>query len=351
MTKEEKKVATDEVKKPKVVVVVGNGFDLDLGYPTRYNDFVDSQWFDALITGKLPRELLLEGQYQDNMQIYPNGLACYIKEQKEHNNWVDLEECIMEYALKSRSLMTSTEILREVKALKYFLYQYIGRLTRQFKEYVLDRQHKVAYRLITELVQHDVDIELWNFNYTYYCQLVLEDNSCNSDFIHNKLHYIHSYLYEADQDKFSLVLGCNYTDEFNDVCSSLIKSNMIHNYQKKKKLFDTHLAEAENIVFIGHSLGSTDQQYFEDILKSTNLQAITIITKSEESLDSVRRNLGKITNGDFGKMQQKGKLNCLAFISDGYYEYPIGLGLEVVNQNKNDEYGKLLRKITTGLYL
>ena len=234
MKDEEKSVVTDEVKNPKVVVVVGNGFDLDLGYPTSYNDFVESKWFDSLITGKPPRELLLEGQYEKNMKIYPNGLACYIKGKKEHENWVDLEECIMEYALKSNAYMTSTEILSEVNALKYFLYQYIGRLNGKFEKYAIDRQHKVAYRLITELIQHEVDIEIWNFNYTYYCQLVLEENSCNSGFINNKLHYIHSYLYEADRNKFSLVLGCNYSDELNEVCASLSKSNMIDNYQEKK---------------------------------------------------------------------------------------------------------------------
>lgn len=349
MKDKEKSVVTDEVKNPKVVVVVGNGFDLDLGYPTSYNDFVESKWFDSLITGQPPRELLLEGQYEKNMKIYPNGLACYIKGKKEHENWVDLEECIMEYALKSNAYMTSTEILSEVNALKYFLYQYIGRLNRKFEKYAIDRQHKVAYRLITELIQHEVDIEIWNFNYTYYCQLVLEENSCNSGFINNKLHYIHSYLYEADRDKFSLVLGCNYSDELNEVCASLIKSNMIDNYQEKKKLFDKHLSEAENIVFIGHSLGSTDQHYFEDILESSNLQAITIITKSEESLNSVRRNLGKITNGDFGRKQQKGSFAVMSFTSYGYYEYPYGI--EVVNEDKKQEYDKLLNKITTGQYL
>lgn len=348
MKDEEKSVVTDEVKNPKVVVVVGNGFDLDLGYPTSYNDFVESKWFDSLITGKPPRELLLEGQYEKNMKIYPNGLACYIKGKKEHENWVDLEECIMEYALKSNAYMTSTEILSEVNALKYFLYQYIGRLNRKLEKYAIDRQHKVAYRLITELIQHEVDIEIWNFNYTYYCQLVLEENSCNSGFINNKLHYIHSYLYEADRDKFSLVLGCNYSDELNEVCASLIKSNMIDNYQEKKKLFDKHLSEAENIVFIGHSLGSTDQHYFEDILESSNLQAITIITKSEESLNSVCRNLGKITNGDFGRKQQKGTFAVMSFTSNGYYEYPYGI--EVVNEDKKQEYDKLLNKISTGKY-
>lgn len=62
--RQKKSVVTDEVKNPKVVVVVGNGFDLDLGCPTSYNDFVESKWFDSLITGKPPRELLLEGQYE-----------------------------------------------------------------------------------------------------------------------------------------------------------------------------------------------------------------------------------------------------------------------------------------------
>lgn len=345
----EKKTQTvEEVKKPKVVVIVGNGFDLDLGYKTSYGDFVDSKWFETLLTGTHPSEMLLEGKYEDKMQIYPNGLAKYIKEQKEHNNWVDLEECIMQYALLTKNNLNDKDLLREVNALKYFLYQYIGRLQRVFEKYALDRQHKVAYRLITELIQHEVDIEIWNFNYTYYCQLVIEDNFCKSDFISNKLHYIHSYLYEADRDKFSLVLGCNYSNELNDVCPSLIKSNMIDNYQEKKKLFDKHLSEAENIVFIGHSLGSTDQQYFEDILESSNLQAITIITKSEESLNSVRRNLGKITNGDFGRKQQKGTLAVMSFTSNGYYEYPYGI--EVVDEDKKHEYDKLLSKITTGQY-
>ena len=349
MTRNEKRQGTDEVKKPKVVVVVGNGFDLDLGYPTSYNDFVESKWFKTLLDeDNIPPELILEDKYADKMQIYPNGLAKYIKEQKEHNNWVDLEECMMQYALLTKNKLNDKDLLREVKALKYFLYQYVGGLRRVFEKYALDRQYKVAYRLITELIQHEVDIEIWNFNYTYYCQLVLEDNFCKSDFINNKLHYIHSYLYEADRDKFSLVLGCNYSNELNDVCSSLIKSNMINNYQEKKKLFDKHLSEAENIVFIGHSLGSTDQQYFDDILESTNLQAITIITKSEESLDSVRRNLGEITNGDFGRKQQKGTIAVMYFTSYGYYAYPYGI--EVVNEDKKQEYDKLLNKITTGQY-
>ena len=349
MTRNEKRQGTDEVKKPKVVVVVGNGFDLDLGYPTSYNDFVESKWFKTLLDeDNIPPELILEGKYADKMQIYPNGLAKYIKEQKEYNNWVDLEECIIRYAILTKSSLNHKALKREVDALRYFLYQYIGRLNRTFEKYALDRQHKVAYRLITELIQHEVDIEIWNFNYTYYCQLVLKDNSCKSDFISNKLHYIHSYLYEADQDKLALVLGCNYSNELNEVCSSLIKSNMIADYQAKKKLLDKHLSEAENIVFIGHSLGSTDQQYFDDILESTNLQAITIITKSEESLDRVRRNLGKITNGDFGRKQQKGTIAVMYFTSYGYYAYPYGI--EVVNEDKKQEYDKLLNKITTGQY-
>jgi hypothetical protein len=349
MTNEEEKVVNNEVKKPKVVVIVGNGFDLDLGYSTSYNDFVESKWFKALLDeDNIPPELILEDKYADKMQIYPNGLAKYIKEQKEHNNWVDLEECMMQYALLTKNKLNDKDLLREVKALKYFLYQYVGGLKRVFEKYALDRQYKVAYRLITELIQHEVNIEIWNFNYTYYCQLVLEYNSCKSDFISNKLHYIHSYLYEADQDKLALVLGCSYSNELNEVCSSLIKSNMIADYQAKKKLLNKHLSEAENIVFIGHSLGSTDQHYFENILESSNLQAITIITKSEESLNSVCRNLGKITNGDFGRKQQKGTFAVMSFTSNGYYEYPYGI--EVVNEDKKQEYDKLLNKITTGKY-
>ena len=68
----------------------------------------------------------------------------------------------------------------------------------------------------------------------------------------------------------------------------------------------------------------------------------------EPSLDRVRRNLGKITNGDFGRKQQKGTIAVMYFTSYGYYEYPYGI--EVVNEDKKQEYDKLLNKITTGQY-
>ena len=120
--KEEKTQIVEDVKKPKVVVIVGNGFDLDLGYSTSYNDFVESKWFKALLDeDNIPPELILEDKYADKMQIYPNGLAKYIKEQKEYNNWVDLEECIIRYAILTKSSLNHNILQREVDALRYFL--------------------------------------------------------------------------------------------------------------------------------------------------------------------------------------------------------------------------------------
>ena len=97
MTKKEEKVVTDEVKKPKVVVVVGNGFDLDMGFKTSYKDFVESEWFETMLVKDHPNSYNIENEYLREMNIFPNGLAEYIKRTEEYNNWVDLEECIKEY--------------------------------------------------------------------------------------------------------------------------------------------------------------------------------------------------------------------------------------------------------------
>ena len=94
-----KKNALNELLPKKVVLVIGNGFDLDMGLRTSYADFVDSIYFKYLIdpNQKNPVEMM-EGVDEDKIIRIPNGMASYVMEEKEHNNWVDLEECIVNTA-------------------------------------------------------------------------------------------------------------------------------------------------------------------------------------------------------------------------------------------------------------
>ena len=339
MKKEEMKVVTEEVKKPKVVVVVGNGFDLDLGFKTSYGDFVRSQWFQTMLIENHPNSYNIENEYLIEMNIFPNGLAKYIKKEEEYNNWVDLEECIMKYCIEQGELLSSDIILREVNAVKYFLYKFIAEIPRQIDPFFY--YDKVSYKILCTLVDSKLDFEIWSFNYTYSCEILLEKLGYTNDMAKSKIHYIHSCLFDAEgNNKLSLVLGCNYNREVAAICPSVIKNDMIPNYKRLKNLFDTHLEEAENIIFIGHSMGSTDRQYFKQMLESSNLKAITLISKDTKSINNVRTNFGELP-GEFEIKVEDGVFSYLKFASATYYRRsnPDKKGLE-----------DLLQKIATGQY-
>ena len=339
MEQERKEVVANEVKIPKVVVVVGNGFDLDMGFKTSYKDFVESEWFETMLVKNHPNSYNIENEYLREMNIFPNGLAEYIKRTEEYNNWVDLEECIKEYCIEIGDTMSSDVILKEVNAVKYFLYKFIAKIPRNME--ALYYSYKVAYKLFCTLKDSEIDFEIWTFNYTYTCEWLLEKLGFTREDILNKLHYIHGSLFDAEGgNKLSLVLGCNYSKEVAGTCPSIIKNDMIPNYKRLKNQFDAHLMEAENIIFIGHSMGITDRQYFKNVLDSPQLKAITVITKNTASLNSVRINLGELP-GDFEVKVEDGVFSYLKFASDTYYrtDNPDKKGLE-----------NLLQKIKTGQY-
>ena len=64
-----------ELKKTRYqyVLVIGNGFDLDLGLPTKYSDFIKSLCFDELCEKD-------------------NKLANHLREVHDVKNWIDVEE-------------------------------------------------------------------------------------------------------------------------------------------------------------------------------------------------------------------------------------------------------------------
>ena len=339
MVEEKTEVVTDEIKKPKVVVVVGNGFDLDLGFKTSYGDFVRSQWFQAMLVENHSNSFNIENEYLREMNIIPNGFAKFVKKKEEHNNWVDLEECIKEYCIEQKGILSSDTIFREVNAVRYFLYKFVAEIPRNIDP--LFYYDKVSYKLLCTLIDSKLDFEIWSFNYPYSCEILLEKLGCTNDVLKDKIHYIHGSLFQAEgENKLSLVLGCNYSEEVSAVCPSILKNDMMPNYKRLKNQFDSHLNDAENIIFIGHSMGSTDRQYFKNVLESPNLKAITIITKDTASLNNVRINFGKLP-GNFEIKVEDGIFSYLKYRSDTYYQ-----------TNNPDKKGlkDLLQKVTTGQY-
>ena len=294
----------------KVVVILGNGFDLDLHYVTSYKNFVESDYFKPMLTGVEP-DFLIEGR--DKMQIHPNHLAEYILEFNEHNNWVDLEICVRDYCKAHVNDINNEIIAREFHALRFFLYQYILRAYhyRNQAGNPGERRTECAWRLLNWLSRSYSDWNIWTFNYTFNCEDILKKLIADEKVVRDRVHYIHGNISKKNGCT-DIVLGTGYDPDVMQVCPNAIKSQW-EGYQPLKLLYDKQVSEADMIVIMGHSVGATDSQYFNKLV-DTSLKCIFIINQSEESCSTIKKNLDKWTNNKFGNLTQDGSLYCSTYI-------------------------------------
>ena len=312
------------VKIPKkVVLVVGNGFDLDLGFHTSYAEFVDSEIFRIMVNESKPRGMqIFNGADYEKLQVYPNGLAAYVKAQNEHNNWVDLEECIREYyEMPDKDAKNMALYRKEVYTMRYYLFQYLYQaVTYDFEMHNSLYKNFIAFRLLNAMVTMKVDFQIWDFNYTFTCENLLERIGLRPDAAEKRVHYIHGRLYEEENnERWPIVLGSNYTPKLMKICPSAIKSQ-VKGYSERCKAIKQDLSEADVIIFMGHSVGSTDRQYFDEMLDSSKRKDVVIITKSDDSLDVVRGNLEDATREQYGRKIEEMKVRELTYTTETYYD-------------------------------
>lgn len=319
-----------EEEKQKVVLILGNGFDLDMHYVTKYGDFVESAYFAPMVGGKIPDEILIQEKDASKMQIVPNGLARYITDFEEHNKWVDLELCVRDYCKKHVNDTDTAIIEKEFYALRFFLYNFISRSYRaRIGAREIGRNNtEVSYVLIDSIAHSKTDWNIWSFNYTKICEDLLKGFGVEDAEINNRVHHIHGTIY-GENDNTNIVLGTGYDGEIMKVCPEAIKSQW-KNYTQLKTLYDKHIQDAEHIIIMGHSVGDTDAQYFRGITDNAQLKTITILTDTKRSLNRIKQNLDEWTNSKFGTRIEDGNLKLIPFTSseytsiDNYYELALG---------------------------
>ena len=319
-----------KAEKQKVVIILGNGFDLDMHYVTKYGDFVKSAYFTPMVGGKVPDEILIQGKDASKMQIVPNGLARYIADFDEHNNWVDLELCVRDYCKGHVNDIDTATIEKEFYALRFFLYNFISRSyrARTSAGKIGQNNTEVSYVLIDSIAHSNTSWNIWSFNYTKICEDLLKDFGIKEDIINDRVHHIHGTVY-GENDNTNIVLGTGYDSEIMKVCPEAIKSQW-KNYTQLKNLYDNQIQEAEHIIIMGHSVGDTDAQYFRGITDNAQLKTITILTDTKRSLNRIKQNLDEWTNSKFGTRIEDGNLKLIPFTSseytsiDNYYELALG---------------------------
>lgn len=84
----------------KGIIILGNGFDLDLGLKTRYSDFVKSpQW----------KQLMDENPHSKGNDF----LLGYLDNKYELERWIDIERSLLEYATNKTAINRMTSASRD----------------------------------------------------------------------------------------------------------------------------------------------------------------------------------------------------------------------------------------------
>lgn len=219
------------------VLIIGNGFDLNLGLKTSYKDYM--KWL------------------KDNHFIQNSYLYEYLCKKDESNRWVDIENELRYYS-SSISSMTASEKMRNERKIADFRKEYI-QICTLLRKFLKEQEcfsnfskarDSEAVRLLGKLSKsYATPLYVISFNYT----TLLDERL---DIV---MHHVHGALNKDD-----FVFGIEDGENINKQHSFLYKS---YNQGLNINHLNDVLDEAEHISFFGYSLGQTDHSYFDDFFK------------------------------------------------------------------------------------
>ena len=317
----------------KKVLILGNGFDLDLGRKTSYKNFYNSE--------HCPKD-------------YPAPIIKHLNEKWVDNldavKWYDLENEILNYyeEIKHKEITgydlynaSERKILSQIKQLLTHMTSPIIQdnlviINRLLADNILNlssnnhvlvhpdallspvERDKRAVMLIKEgLMEYLKSIEKTETDYNSAAMIVVRAFLYNYRDIADYAVYSFNYMDLFHEDETVVTGLFNGITQF--VHGSIKNSNIIigtkdheisPNYDFIQKSFDVQfnppamvydLLQADDVTFFGHSLGVNDSQYLRPFFmqqSSTNARRknITIFTKDAESEMQIRRSLQYMTD-------------------------------------------------------
>lgn len=260
------------------ILVIGNGFDLNLGLPTRYKDFLSSSYFEELLDNK-------------------NELCSYLQRQNELELWVDLECKLQEYSLYNDA-KDRTIFYKEYKELCFALCRYINNIDLSS----INEKSK-AYKMIIELVTYPKTLII-NFNYTDSVKYIIGKNCLDLRATHIQVH--------GNARDNSIIFGVEDKASIRPQDVFLRKSASIHfmPYDLEDKF-----KKAATINIVGHSLGQSDHHYFRDFIRTqsnnTTSKKIVITYYGEFGRLAIIKELDELTSNSLARFQIKNEVTMI----------------------------------------
>ena len=208
------------------VIIIGNGFDLNLGLPTSYQDFMSSSFFT------------------DNLNI-GNSLFDYLSEKNNIQSWIDIETELVTY---SGDLNEGSSFFKEYSLLCESLKSYLKTL-----DFDVINHESIAYEFLVNTF--DKDTIILNFNYTNTVQYILTNNKFSKKLISQNVKHIHGSVKDNN-----IIFGIDDKASINPNDTFLYKSTSKHYNGREVRLA---LNDFEKLVVFGHSLGESDHMYLK----------------------------------------------------------------------------------------
>lgn len=314
----------------KKILIIGNGFDLNLGRKSSYRDFYNSKlcpkdkdypaplikYLNGTFGSNLKdvRWLDLEnefGQYY-NVEIKQNNITDYSEEEKHVIDYISEKEQInvSDNFISEHSKIIYSLIIRKVLSnnngiislvhedLKLHKYERDKKAFELIKEGLLNyfsgienhdiNEDSLAVEVVKEFLNPtDKNSHIYSFNYTS-----IKINNKNNSIPYNRIEYIHGSCLNNN-----IILGTR--DGYFDKNYAFLQKSFDTKYAPPQLI--SNLMEADDITFFGHSLGDSDRQYFEYFFKQITSHSdskqrnITIFTKDLKSEIDIKYSLQEMT--------------------------------------------------------
>lgn len=263
------------------LLIIGNGFDLNLGLKTSYTDFINSNEFaDGLVDNKLCK---------------------YLKEIHDLQHWVDIERELKYYPNQAK--VSINDVAIEFEQLCTSLKKYLCEIDKSDININSD-----AYRIYQSLVQkYQGRFNVIDFNYTSTI---------------NKLNTIYFPQYVSGNSHIKIHGSIKNNNIIFGVEDS---ANISQSYIFLKKSFasnfgefsvGTELRKSPEIIFFGISLGESDHSHFNTFFMECSddekiKKNITFYFYGKDSYKNLMIQLDKMTANRLGNLKS---LNNIKFI-------------------------------------
>lgn len=283
------------------LLIIGNGFDLALGYDSGYSHFVNT-WaptqhiHNVFWPFKNPDDSCFDTQtlHQYFYEYFKSHLN------NEHRiNWIDIEGELYNYAASKKGQVISEELISHDKynfdLLVVSLYKYLSRHEEHKNNYHPPKsEDKVVIELLKALNKDKSFSKAYTFNYTDLRARLMRYGGFTDENM-PEITYIHGSLAESSESNPKIVLGIN--NDTSIPCEYSFMQKICNPYANAGDLA-SDLSAADEIIFYGLSMGKIDFDYFQSFFRSiVNLpfsarkKHISIFTKGEKMVANITNNI------------------------------------------------------------